>query len=83
MRPAGAAAWCLLAGLVAFAMIQAIPGVSQVGAPVGLAAYFGWVRNDRVAAGVLLTWAATAAAHSTFSVPSAFAISVPFARTHH
>ena len=42
--------------------ITALMGsVSQVGAPLGLAVYFAWVRSDRIAASVCLTWAATAA----------------------
>lgn len=42
--------------------ITAVMGsVTQVAVPVGLAAYFGWIRSDRVATSVCLTWAATAA----------------------
>ena len=42
--------------------ITAVMGsVTQIGVPLGLAVYFGWMRSDRVAASVCLTWAATAA----------------------
>lgn len=42
--------------------VTAVMGsVAQVGTPLGLAVYFGWIRNDRVGASVCLTWAATAA----------------------
>ena len=42
--------------------ITAVMGsVSQVGVPLGLAFYFAWIRNDRIATSVCLTWAATAA----------------------
>jgi hypothetical protein len=42
--------------------VTAVMGsVSQVGVPFGIAVYFAWIRNDRVATSVCLTWAATAA----------------------
>lgn len=42
--------------------ITAVMGsVAQVGVPFGLAVYFQWIRNDRIATSVCLTWAATAA----------------------
>src|SRR5688572_17452054 len=42
--------------------ITAVMGsVSQVGVPLGLAVYFAWMRSDRIATSVCLTWAATAA----------------------
>ena len=42
--------------------ITAVMGsVTQVGVPAGLAVYFAWIRNDRIATSVCLTWAATAA----------------------
>ena len=42
--------------------VTAVMGsVSQVGVPLGLAVYFAWVRSDRIAASVCLTWAGTAA----------------------
>ena len=42
--------------------ITAVMGsVTQVAVPLGLAAYFAWVRSDRIATSVCLTWAATSA----------------------
>ena len=42
--------------------ITAVMGsVSQVGVPLGLSIYFAWIRSDRIATSVCLTWAATAA----------------------
>ena len=42
--------------------VTAVMGsVAQVGVPFGLAVYFQWIRNDRIATSVCLTWAATAA----------------------
>ena len=42
--------------------VTAVMGsVTQVGVPAGLAVYFGWIRHDRIATSVCLTWAATAA----------------------
>ena len=87
---AGAVAWALLLGWVAFVKGMPVPllslvdlgfhelghlltypfadrftavmgSVTQVGVPAGLAVYFAWVRNDRIATSVCLTWAATAA----------------------
>jgi hypothetical protein len=43
-------------------MITAAAGsVAQVAVPLGLAVYFAWIRTDRIATSVCLTWAATAA----------------------
>jgi hypothetical protein len=35
--------------------------VAQMAMPIGLAVYFAWIRTDRIATSVCLTWAATAA----------------------
>jgi hypothetical protein len=42
--------------------ITAVMGsVAQVAVPLGLASYFAWIRSDRIATSVCLTWAATSA----------------------
>jgi hypothetical protein len=39
----------------------AMGSIAQVAVPLGLAAYFAWIRTDHVATSVCLTWAATSA----------------------